>query len=70
MAVVQPDLRLSACPQTIWGTAAGSLVALRGGVCAVNGRGSQSGYHCFRPMLAPLANGKRFLPVNLVVPQP
>ncbi|MFQ5755211.1 MAG: hypothetical protein ACE5H7_03850 [Acidiferrobacterales bacterium] len=44
------------------GNPAASLMALRGGICAVNRRDSQSGYHSFRTMLAPLANGKRLLP--------
>ncbi|MFQ6022844.1 MAG: phosphate/phosphite/phosphonate ABC transporter substrate-binding protein [Acidiferrobacterales bacterium] len=37
-----------------------SLQELRGGVCAVNGRNSHSGYNCLRATLAPLANGGRF----------
>jgi ABC-type phosphate/phosphonate transport system substrate-binding protein len=39
---------------------ADDISALRGGVCAVNGRDSQSGYNCLRAVLSPLAEGKPF----------
>lgn len=39
---------------------ADDISALRGGVCAVNGRNSQSGYNCLRTLLSPLAEGKPF----------
>jgi ABC-type phosphate/phosphonate transport system substrate-binding protein len=39
---------------------ADDISALRGGVCAVNHRGSQSGYNCLRALVSPLAEGKPF----------
>ncbi|TDJ61991.1 MAG: hypothetical protein E2O37_11735 [Proteobacteria bacterium] len=36
------------------------ISALRGGVCATNGRDSQSGYNCLRAFLSPLTGGKPF----------
>ncbi|MDN5939936.1 MAG: PhnD/SsuA/transferrin family substrate-binding protein, partial [Salinisphaera sp.] len=41
-------------------TEARELADMRGGVCAVNGRDSHSGYNALRRMVAPLAQGDAF----------
>lgn len=41
-------------------SAAGEMGELRGTVCAVNSRNSQSGYNAIRAMVAPIAGGGRF----------
>ena len=49
-----------------WYSAAADLQALRGGVCAINGRDSNSGMNLLRAAVAPLAGGRQFFRTVLV----